>query len=407
MQWDGPIVYKIPEEFKENYKNALKPKFDVTQLEKNTIIEILKDKGGDPIKKFQDRYKRSSGKKKYKDSTPIKDPIKANVKKRKKNNEFPYTENDLKLHWKTLMCFCKREWKGGKGYPLPRKEIESDKRDFYYIGRSDIDGKKVYFSVSEYIIPSDKDSHIFPNSFFAKMLNNMEYEIPQSSTDELFLIVQCAIRNSIECIIPTMVDGKKMWKCKHKGGHYSENQSKEWIDENFREDFEDTYEQLVSDEYLEKKIPCPAGKPDDERKDDEGKDGIPKHFLANGKVKYCFGDSAYCAFGNMANAMHLLKDDKAASFFFLNRFKKVADLLDSYTTLPEDRRNINRFVTAIRIVREKFGYTTKALEMRHEPWILNKDNENKVMYMEIQAYENPVRHVTCIYNGLIYDGALE
>ena len=130
------------------------------------------------------------------------------------------------------------------------------------------------------------------------------------------------MRNSIEFIIPTMVDGGKKQKFRYKGGHHSENLSKEWIDDNFRKDFEDTYKLLVSNEYLEKKIPCPTGKRDDKEEKIEEKITIPRHYLKKGKVKYCFGESAYCAFGNVANTLHLLKDDKAASFFFINRFKK-------------------------------------------------------------------------------------
>ena len=122
----------------------------------------MKHKKNDPIQEFKDRYKRPAAKKRAKVHSPVKKPIQTNVKKRKKQEVITYTENDLKLNWKTLMCFRKSEWKKGKPYPLPKTEIENDDRDFYYIGRSDIDGKNIYFSVSEHIIPSDKDSHIFP-----------------------------------------------------------------------------------------------------------------------------------------------------------------------------------------------------------------------------------------------------
>ena len=155
-----------------------------------------------------------------------------------------------------------------------------------------------------------------------------------------------------------------------------------------------------------KKIPCPDDKSDEEEDKVQTRVNIPVHFHAKGKVKFCFGESAYCAFGNMANTLHLLKDDKAASFFFVNRFQKKVDLLEQYTTLPEDQRNVNQFGAALRILRGKFGYTTKVLGMSHRPWILYEDEKHLVKYMEFQSYESVVRHVVCIFNGLIYDGTL-
>ena len=174
----------------------------------------------------------------------------------------------------------------------------------------------------------------------------------------------------------------------------------------YGKEFKDTYKKLVSDRLVGKKIPCPADKSDDEEENIQAITNIPAHFHARGKVKFCFGESAYCAFGNMANALHLLKDDKAASFFFMNRLKKTADLLERYSTLPVEQRNVNEFVAALRILRDKFDYTTKVLEMNHQPWILYDDEKHLVKYMEFQAYESAVRHVICIFNGKIYDGVL-
>ena len=81
-------------------------------------------------------------------------------------------------------------------------------------------------------------------------------------------------------------------------------------------------------------------------------------------------------------------------------------MLERYSTLPEDQRNVNEFVAALRILRDEFGYTTNVLEMSHQPWILYEDEKHLVKYMEFQAYESAVRHVICIFNGLIYDGIL-
>ena len=247
LQWDGPVSYRIPEYFKEMYKDALKTKLRGTSIEENTLLAILKHKNDDPIQEFLDRYRRPGGKKKLKESSsekeryrrpggknklkesspekeryrrpggkkklkessPEKEPVKINVKKRKEREENVYTENDLKLNWKTLMRFCKSDWTEGKPYPLPKEDIDNDDRDFFFIGRSDIKGKEVFFIVSDHIIPTDKDSHIFPNSFFMEMQDNEEYEIPQYSKNELFEIVQYAIHSSIEYIVPKMVHGGK------------------------------------------------------------------------------------------------------------------------------------------------------------------------------------------------------
>ena len=238
VQWDGPVCYRIPENFKDMYQDALKKKVEVTTLEADTLKAILKHKKNDPIQEFKDRYKRPGAKKRTKDSTPVKKPIGTNVKKRRKQETNSYTENDLKLNWKTLMCFCKCEWNEEEAYPLPKAEIEKDDRDFYYIGRSDIDGKKVYLSVSEHIIPTDKDSHILPTSFFLTMQNNEEYEIPDYSKKELYEIVQYAIRTSIDYIIPRMVKGEKKWKLRYKDGQYSKYMTKEWVDEKFGNGFD-------------------------------------------------------------------------------------------------------------------------------------------------------------------------
>ena len=81
-------------------------------------------------------------------------------------------------------------------------------------------------------------------------------------------------------------------------------------------------------------------------------------------------------------------------------------MLEKYTTLPENQRNVNEFGAALRILRDKFGYTTRVLGMNHRPWLLYDDEKHLVKYMEFQAYESVVRHVLCIFNGLIYDGAL-
>ena len=350
------------------------------------------DEDEDPIETFQQRYQRSYVKRKPAVKKAV---VKGSTE----------SENDIKLHWKTLMCFCKREWKS-KRYPLPKKIVDADDRDFYYIGRSDIEKKKIYFSVSEHIIPEDRDSYVFSNSFFRHMTNNKEYEIPQESKEKLFRMVQTAVRSTIDAIVPIMVEEVKMWKCKHQGGYFSKPQTHEWVKETFEKDFEETYDMLMDDANLNKAITCPSGKRNETNDEDKQHEIIPAHIIGRGKTKYSFGDNAYCAFGNRANGLHLLNDDKAASFFFANRFKTVSSLVADYTTLDITKTNINEFVTAIRIVRERFGYVTKALDMSHQPWKTNDEDRTVLKYVEIQGYETAITHVVCIYRGYIYDGAI-
>ena len=301
------------------------------------------------------------------------------------------------------MCFCKREWKTSKRYPFPKKLIDGDKRDFFYIGRSDIEGKKVYFRVDKAYIPNSADSHVFSNSFFQKMGYNKEYDITEDSKAELVQIVRYGIRSQIDFLRPTIINGKKMWKCKHKGGYFSAPQTYEWIKKNFdTEQFKDTFEMLMDDNNIDGRVPCPAGKPNDR---DRRTDEIPTKFRVNANVEYCFNGDAYCAFGNMANAMFLFNDYEAASFFFMNRCKKLSDLIQEYTSIPANETRYNEFIIALRIAREKFGYTTRALAMNHEPWKNVSIDQNVMKYVEIQGYGNAVLHVVCIYNGIIYDGA--
>ena len=303
------------------------------------------------------------------------------------------------------MFFSKRDWKGSR-FPLPKRQINKDNREMFYIGRSDIDKKKVYFIVSGHIIPDDRDSHVFPNSFFRQMVYNKEYDIPQESKDILFQNVQYTIRNKIEYIYPSIVNETKQWQCKLKGGRLLQPKSLQWIQDNFQKDFEETYEQLISDEFIDKPIPCPESIGESIVTMEKTKVPIPFNMRGDMEVKYCFGEKDCCAFGNMANAMYLRNDSKASSFFFSNRFQTVSDMNELYTPSEGKQTNFNAFQTAIRIVREKFGYVTKALDMYHQPWLDTMENTDVVKYIEMQGFECASTHVICVYNGHIYDGAL-
>ena len=78
------------------------------------------------------------------------------IEKKKQQIEFPYTNDELRLNWKTLMHYRKDTWPEGTPLPFSPTEIEADKRDDIYIGMSEINGEKVYFNVSTDYIPLKK-----------------------------------------------------------------------------------------------------------------------------------------------------------------------------------------------------------------------------------------------------------
>ena len=103
----------------------------------------------------------------------------------------------------------------------------------------------------------------------------------------------------------------------------------------------------------------------------------------------------------MSSNMNLLKDSKAASFFFSNRFKKMNEFISQYTSLDINQSNLNMFVTAKRIACEKFGYTMKALDMYHQPWQETPEEKNEIKFIEIQGFKYTVAHVISVHNGYI------
>ena len=46
------------------------------------------------------------------------------------------SEDEIKLHWKTLMKFNKMTWDFKEKPPVSRKEINEDDRDIFFIGMS-------------------------------------------------------------------------------------------------------------------------------------------------------------------------------------------------------------------------------------------------------------------------------
>ena len=89
----------------------------------------------------------------------------------------------------------------------------------------------------------------------------------------------------------------------------------------------------------------------------------------------------------------------------MNRFKKLSDLIQEYTSIPAHETRYNEFIIALRTAREKFGYTTRASAMNHEHWKNISIDKDVMKYVEMQAFGTAALHVVCIYNGINYDGA--
>ena len=53
------------------------------------------------------------------------------------------SEDDIKLNWKTLMKYNKNTWDIKSKPPVPKEEIDDDDRDIFFIGMSEIKGKKI------------------------------------------------------------------------------------------------------------------------------------------------------------------------------------------------------------------------------------------------------------------------
>ena len=92
------------------------------------------------------------------------------------------------------------------------------------------------------------------------MLDTTQMYIHQQTKDILWRDVNYTRRNSIDVIVPTMIKGTKVWRCKMKGASFSETRSLQWIENVFKKDFQDMYEKLLDDSYLDKEIKCPSEK---------------------------------------------------------------------------------------------------------------------------------------------------
>ena len=391
-------TYELPEYFKNIYKDLTTAKANMKKLSKSKKHEwdLKKIIGLQPNESIES----------YSKSPSRATPSKSKKKKTAKSKEETYSDKDIKRNWKTLMHFSKRTWNQSSKPPIPQHEIDSESLEQFFVGRSDIKGKKIYFIVSSNIIPRDQKSFVFQDSFFARMAYNTEYDIPQYSIDKLNEAIRDAPNYVIVSIQPCIIDGVKMWKGKRKIGSHTEPQSLEWLKSSFLPKFKSFYEDCMDDGNIGKHLKLPSGKKTFDIADPtEQLKEIPPDILTDFSVPFTFGDDAYCAFGNMANAMHIFGDKKAARFFFSNRHKHMPLLQQEY---PEVQMNLtgNQFLSALQIVRHMFKYSVKKLEYQHDPCNDDTNDLNVVKYVEIERKDAVYSHVICIHNDFIVDGSL-
>ena len=404
---DNEGSYHLPGEFKAVYSDLMKSREENKKKDEiSRQRKMLSNITGISVEKLEqltkDAEKIRSRRKKTKESSP---------RRRKKKEAIEViSDQDIKLNWKTLMLFSKQTWVKDRATPIPMKEIKNEKRQYFYIGRSDVKGQKIYFIVSNNIIPKDQNSHIFENKFFNIMRYNTEYDIPPYSVQRLQETVRDAHLYVIKWIQPTMINGIKMWKGKRRGGMHTDPQSHEWIKDSFFSNFRSFYDQCMDDNNLEKHLPVPAGKKskpleleDREHANEDKTVSIPKTLVTAFDVPFCFDNDAYCAFGNMANATHVFGDTIATEFFFINRHKNMSFIEEEYPQLALSV-NGNQFSCALQIAREIFKYNIRNLGTKHEPWIVRTEDANIVKYIEIQGLSAMYTHVVCVNNNLIYDG---
>ena len=197
-----------------------------------------------------------------------------------------------------------------------------------------------------------------------------------------------------------------MWKGKRKIGSHTDPQNLEWLKASFLPKFKPFYDECMDDNNLGKHLKLPSGKKTFDIADPmEEVSKIPSSILTEYSVPYTFGYDAYCAFGNMANAMHIYGDNKAARFFFSNRHKHMPLIQQEY---PELQMNLtgNQFLSALQIARHMFSYTIKKLEYQHDPCNDSTNESSVVKYVEIERSDAAYSHVVCIHNNFIVDGSL-
>ena len=346
-------------------------------------------------KKFFENRQKPLKRRKSQDGTPKKSRQKADN----------YSDLALKLNWKTLMAFNAYKWDPKVQKPSCVRNVSTDKNEVHYVARSDINRELVYFVVSENIIPKDPPQYIFDDKFLNDMEINKEVPIPQSSKEKLERAVRRFQGQAIFHILPQgVIDGQHVYHGKQKNGHIDKTITQEWIDVNFKDSFPTEYQDMMDPDNVGKSIEVPSGfidLSDSESDEDEGSK-VPSKYLTNRIVRYQFENKNSCAFGNMANAVHLMNDEKAAQFFFAHRNGDMNDLRKAHTKIHQ-QGSINSFHLAREILRQKFKYNVRFVK-GYDLVEIAQSNKQEMLYVMLLPADVIVSHVICIYKGRIVDG---
>ena len=311
----------------------------------------------------------------------------------------------IKMNWKTLMKFNAHKWDPKRMKPACVKNISAEIDEDHFVGRSDINRVSEYFLVSDNIIPKEPPQYIFNEAFLSDMEINKEVDIDVMSKEKLERSVRTFLGKCIYFIYPQKtVDGIKTFHGKQKNGHIVKDITQEWIDIDFQDRFPTFYEDLMDEDNASDEFETPEGACDfsDSDSDKEVEDTVPTVFLTKIDVPYRFENKNSCAFGNMANAVFLFNDTKAADFFYDNKEKNMDQLRQEHTKI-DHRAHISAFHLAREILRQKFKYVVKFVK-GIDLVELAKSHKNDILYVMIQPAESAISHVIAITKKQIVDG---
>ena len=260
---------------------------------------------------------------------------------------------------------------------------------------------------------------------------NKEIEIEESSKEKLRKVVQASRNNRLICIIPQEPkDGKKLWKLKYYSGRNAKYKDLSFIERNFKKSFPNIFKRLVNEDNIGEEIGVPAGSregklkesglppvqietgkfvdlSEDDVDDDEDEvmvEVIPKDYATEFNVQFQFGTKAFCAFGNMANALFECSDIDAAQWFFMNRYQDYSLLEELYVD-STNKSYLNEYFLCLQIVRQHFQYNVRFLGNDHKPWDHQNTDQDVVKLVHLHKTDSFCTHVVCLYNNFIIDGS--
>lgn len=297
-------------------------------------------------------------------------------------------------------------WDPSISKPHCALNVKLAKKDYFYIGRSDIRNNQVYFFVSEFMIPDVDDKQpIFTKKFLQNLPENEEIEIEETARMKLLRAVRLFNGMAIEAIITQKtVNNVKQFHGLQRNGHWDETIDHEWVEFNFKHRFPNYYKTLMLKKSIGKKCTIPAGaiEFDENENENEEINEVPQKFRGGRDVCYTFENKACCAFGNMANALSLFGDETASDFFFDNKDNDIEQMRAAHTKSGTEV-SFNEFHLAREIVRQKFRYQVRYL--KHTDLIeLANENKSKLLYVQLHAVTSAFTHVIVILDNQIIDG---